>query len=145
LESKAEGSQAVEDLPPGFRGSLVASTTQELVMFVGSPASGKSSFAQKHLVSKGYGYVNGDTLGSGAKCIKACRAFLAEGKSVVVDNTNPMPKSRSDYLSLAASAKVPARCFVFDASRVFLDCGTATHNYSFPKYLSLYDYVFLYL
>lgn len=37
---------------------------QEVILFVGYPASGKSTFAHKHLVPKGYVYINQVTLGS---------------------------------------------------------------------------------
>jgi bifunctional polynucleotide phosphatase/kinase len=37
---------------------------QEVIVFVGYPASGKSTFAHKHLVPKGYVYINQVRLGS---------------------------------------------------------------------------------
>ena len=72
LVETPDTSQAV----PGFSGSGVTSEKQELVVFVGFPASGKSSFAQTHLVPKGYHWVNRDTLGTAAKCIKVTEKAL---------------------------------------------------------------------
>jgi bifunctional polynucleotide phosphatase/kinase len=94
-----------------------AKTTQELVIFTGSPACGKSTFAQKHFVSHGYAYVNQDTLGSLAKCVNACEAALAAGKSCVIDNTNSSPATRGRYVAKAQAAGVPVRSFVFDVDK----------------------------
>jgi bifunctional polynucleotide phosphatase/kinase len=78
----------------------------EVVVFVGSPAIGKSTFAQKYLVSNGYEYVNQasslhstflynhmclilvhqDTLKTKEKCVAACESALRAGKSVVIGN-----------------------------------------------------------
>eukprot|EP00455_Lapot_gusevi_P055144 TRINITY_DN8947_c0_g1_i6.p1 TRINITY_DN8947_c0_g1~~TRINITY_DN8947_c0_g1_i6.p1 ORF type:complete len:268 (+),score=99.96 TRINITY_DN8947_c0_g1_i6:30-806(+) len=86
---------------------------QELVLCVGSPASGKSSFAQKHFKNHGYEWINRDTLGTKEKCIAATRTALAAGKSVIVDNTNPDRESRANFLSIAKQLGVPARCIYF--------------------------------
>jgi bifunctional polynucleotide phosphatase/kinase len=64
----------------------LVSGTQEMVILVGYPASGKSTFAQFHLESEGYIRVNRDTLKSIEKCRKYARAALAQGQSVVVGN-----------------------------------------------------------
>lgn len=59
---------------------------QELVVLVGPPASGKSTFSKEHLPT--YCRINQDTLHSVEKCRKAVDEMLGQGKSVVVDNTN---------------------------------------------------------
>eukprot|EP01061_Rhynchopus_euleeides_P033931 TRINITY_DN574_c2_g1_i1.p1 TRINITY_DN574_c2_g1~~TRINITY_DN574_c2_g1_i1.p1 ORF type:complete len:594 (+),score=184.10 TRINITY_DN574_c2_g1_i1:188-1783(+) len=89
------------------------SESQEVVLFVGPPASGKTSFAEKHLLSKGYVHVNRDTLNTQSKCQKALREAVAAGKSAVVDNTNPCPSTRKEYIKIAAKADIPIRCFYF--------------------------------
>lgn len=68
--------------------SGLASDKQEMVILVGMPASGKSTFAKKYFVSRGYAHVNQDTLGTKAKCIKAAKQALDEGKSVIVSLSN---------------------------------------------------------
>jgi bifunctional polynucleotide phosphatase/kinase len=96
---------------------LISTKQPELLLLVGPPASGKSTFAQKYLVPKGYVHVNQDTLKTKEKCLAAVREALKQGKSVVVDNTNPDPKVRSEYLSAAKShGAIPVRAFVFAAS-----------------------------
>ncbi|KAI8638071.1 polynucleotide kinase 3 phosphatase-domain-containing protein [Parasitella parasitica] len=85
----------------------------EVVVCVGYPASGKSSFAKKYLVPKGYVYINQDTLKTRDRCIAACQAALSQKKSVVVDNTNPERATRALYIKLAQNAKASVRCFYF--------------------------------
>eukprot|EP01116_Phalansterium_solitarium_P020679 TRINITY_DN6162_c0_g1_i1.p2 TRINITY_DN6162_c0_g1~~TRINITY_DN6162_c0_g1_i1.p2 ORF type:complete len:430 (+),score=197.27 TRINITY_DN6162_c0_g1_i1:76-1365(+) len=87
--------------------------SQELVIFVGCPAAGKSTFARKHFVPHGYLHVNQDTLKTKEKCVKAASEALAAGQSVVVDNTNAAAETRGSYLALAKAKGIPARCFVF--------------------------------
>lgn len=52
----------------------------------GFPGSGKSTFAEQY---KGYVIVNRDTLKTWQKCVEVAKKALKEGKSVIVDNTNP--------------------------------------------------------
>jgi bifunctional polynucleotide phosphatase/kinase len=88
-------------------------TTPEMVITVGAPASGKSTFSEKHFVSRGYISVNRDTLSTIPKCIKAARDALESGNSVVIDNTNPSSDARGAFIELAKEMKVPVRAFVF--------------------------------
>ena len=46
---------------------------------------------------QGYVWVNRDTLKTAAKCLKVAREALADGKSVVIDNTNPSGVARQEY------------------------------------------------
>lgn len=100
-----------------FVGSSITKPTQEIVLSVGCPASGKSTFSKRHFEPAGYVIVNRDTLKTPAKCQKAAEAALREGKSVVIDNTNPDPSARAPYITMAKKAKVPVRCFVFTTPR----------------------------
>jgi len=86
---------------------------QEMVVLVGPPASGKSHIAQSSFPS--YVRVNRDTLGTASKCLKATREALQNGKSVVIDNTNPSQKARAGYVDIAQKSDVPIRCIVVDA------------------------------
>lgn len=99
-----------------FEGSSITKSEQEVICFVGLPASGKSTFAKKYLVPKGYIWINRDTLKTPAKCKKALKEALQEGKSAVIDNTNPTAK-RQEYIGVAKKCGVSVRCFYFDASR----------------------------
>ncbi|KAL1925046.1 uncharacterized protein VTP21DRAFT_4700 [Calcarisporiella thermophila] len=99
---------------------------QEMIIFVGYPASGKTYFAKKRLVSQGYVHINQDTLGTRQRCTVACKAALQEGKSVVIDNTNPTAEARRAYIQLAKQHNIPTRCFWFTASEAL-----AKHNNQF--------------
>ncbi|RHZ79520.1 hypothetical protein Glove_144g13 [Diversispora epigaea] len=88
----------------------------EIIIFVGYPASGKTTFANKWLIGNGYVYVNQDTLKTKAKCIKTCEEALKQSKPVVIDNTNPGVENRKTYIDLAKKYDVPIRCFWFQAS-----------------------------
>lgn len=79
----------------------VTSKKQEMIIMVGFPGSGKTTFCKEHLVSHGYVHINLDTLKTPAKCIKMCTESLAAGKSVVVDNTNPQKQARKKYTDIA--------------------------------------------
>ncbi|KAL1996975.1 hypothetical protein VTN49DRAFT_7840 [Thermomyces lanuginosus] len=88
---------------------------QELVIFCGSPGAGKSTFYWRYLQPQGYERINQDTLKSRANCIKAAKERLQEGSSVAVDNTNPSTEVRKEWIDLARSFKIPARCVHFTA------------------------------
>ncbi|XP_049322871.1 bifunctional polynucleotide phosphatase/kinase [Astyanax mexicanus] len=94
----------------------LTSTRQEVIVAVGFPGAGKSTFFHTHVIPKGYVYVNRDTLGSWQNCVSACERGLREGRSVVVDNTNPDVESRKRYVDVSRKAGVPCRCFNFTAS-----------------------------
>ena len=103
----------------------------ELVLFVGSPASGKTTFYQKHFDPAGYIHVNQDKLGTRPKCLKLAEEQLKNGISCVIgkqlylwvfvligqltllpmilDNTNRDKKTRELYVRLAKSIGVPIR------------------------------------
>lgn len=92
---------------------IITSSTQEIVVFVGYPGSGKTTFFREHLEPKGYCHVNRDTLGSSQKCVAKCTEFVTSEKLVVVDNTNPDRESRRRYIDVAKKFGVPVRCFQF--------------------------------
>ncbi|OAT06353.1 polynucleotide kinase [Blastomyces gilchristii SLH14081] len=82
----------------------------ELVIFCGSPGSGKSTFYWKYLEPLGYERVNQDTLKSRPKCLKVAKEYLQAGKSVAVDNTNAGTETRAFWTELAKEVNVPIRC-----------------------------------
>ncbi|KND03860.1 polynucleotide kinase 3'-phosphatase [Spizellomyces punctatus DAOM BR117] len=114
-----------------------ASTQPELILFVGSPASGKSSFARRHLLPHNYVHVNQDTLKSRDRCIKASEAALQQNKSVVIDNTNPDRSTRRLYMNVAQRVgtklgrEIPVRCFWFLA-----DEAVCMHNNVYREVMS---------
>ena len=87
---------------------------QDLVLFVGPPGAGKSTFFRRQLAGLGYERVNQDALGTRARCLRAAAEILERGVSVAVDNTNPDPAARREWVALARDRfKIPVRCLWF--------------------------------
>lgn len=95
--------------------TVTPSKTQELIIMVGSPASGKTTYVSTHFPQ--YERINQDTLKTYAKCIKACEIALALNKSVIIDNTNPTHVIREEYRAIAKRHNVPTRCIYLERSR----------------------------
>jgi len=91
-----------------------ASTTQEMIIFVGYPASGKSRFFKTHLKQKGYVQISKDLMK--AKSDAICQKTLEDGFSVAVDNTNPSKATRKVYIDMAKKKDIPVRCIYFENS-----------------------------
>ena len=85
-----------------------------MVVMVGRPASGKSTITKHYFIPNGYVQINRDTIGTKEKCHKVTTSALKDGKSVVVDNTNPTKAGRKEYIDLAVKNKVPCRCIYID-------------------------------
>ncbi|KAK2606504.1 hypothetical protein N8I77_005247 [Diaporthe amygdali] len=86
---------------------------KDIVLFCGPPGAGKSTFYWRYLKPLGYERVNQDILKSKDKCFKAAKEQLEKGESITVDNTNPDPEVRSQWIDLARQAGVPIRCVWF--------------------------------
>jgi len=95
----------------------IVSKEFELVLFVGWPASGKSTFARTYFAPAGYAIVNQDTLKTKDKCIKVAKESLSQKKSTVIDNTNPQASTRAEYIKLAKLYGASVRCFHFQTDR----------------------------
>ncbi|RPA97951.1 PNK3P-domain-containing protein [Choiromyces venosus 120613-1] len=100
-----------EPQAPGF----TKSSKQEIVLFVGPPGAGKSTFYRRNLEPLGFERINQDTLKTKDKCLKVAEALLEDGKNVTVDNTNADVATRAAWISLAKKHKIPVRCVHFIA------------------------------
>jgi bifunctional polynucleotide phosphatase/kinase len=97
----------------------------DLIILVGSPASGKSFFCETFIPA--FVHINQDTLKTVAKCKSAAKRALDENKKVVIDNTNPMASSRKLYLDLANGKKTA--CVWFQTEKEVCE-----HNNAFREY-----------
>ncbi|VDO12883.1 unnamed protein product [Rodentolepis nana] len=87
-----------------------------LVIMVGFPASGKSTFCGKYLQNAGFQIVSRDTIKDMKKCVEKCQALLKSGLSVVIDNTNVDTASRSSFLQVAKNLMIPVYACVLKTS-----------------------------
>lgn len=86
-------------------------------MLVGCPSSGKTSLRERYFTPHGYVTVNRDTLGTQDKCVSIALDSLRQGKSVVIDNTNPSKANRKLYIDTAKKHGVPVRCIYLNVNR----------------------------
>ena len=75
------------------------SALPSLIIFVGLPASGKSTYYFQHFAAT-HVHVSKDLLARGARQEPLIDKALAAGQSVVVDNTNPSPAVRAPLIAL---------------------------------------------
>lgn len=84
---------------------------QEVVIMVGHPGSGKSTISNSVFGSSDrYKVLHGDDLKTSSKIIKEGKKYLQAGLSIVVDATNPSIEKRKEYIDLAKSFGIKARC-----------------------------------
>ena len=137
----------------------------ELVVFVGYPGVGKTTFFKTHFAPKGYVHVvrppsslpffsssasrrpsltqprraqNQDTLKTRQACLDAVRKALTASppKSVVVDNTSPSASVRAEYLALARSLARP------NAGPDAVQVRTRCIHFTAPLELALHNSVY---
>lgn len=93
------------------------SNKQEIIVLVGYPGSGKSSFSEKQFSNDNkYTILHGDELKTTAKIIKFAKKELSNGKSIVIDATNPSKDKRKIYIDLALEYNIPIRCIYINTS-----------------------------
>lgn len=70
------------------------------IIFIGLQASGKTTYYRQHF-QEDYVHINLDTLHTRNKETKLMEDCLRQGKSFVVDNTNPTAVDRKKYIEAA--------------------------------------------
>ncbi|XP_061383806.1 uncharacterized protein F21D5.5 [Danaus plexippus] len=106
------------------------SDEKELLVLVGYPGSGKSFIAKLIEQKSGSRYVTvcRDVLGTWQKCASEASKLLKQGKSVIVDSTNPDTESRSRWTSIAKNLNVQCRC-----ARMMTTKAHSLHNNKFRE------------
>lgn len=88
-------------------------SSPELVVFIGSPASGKSTYYRKHYAST-HVHINLDTFKSRSVERKAFLQAIEDKRSIVVDNTNPKAETRAKFIQPALEAGYAVTAIHFD-------------------------------
>lgn len=98
---------------------------QEIILMVGYPASGKSTFANTYLNEKGYNILSQDYIESVIntkkstpikKFMKDVKEHLKVGNSVVIDRTNMSANDRKQFIELGDEFDIPIRAIYIDVS-----------------------------
>ncbi|MBI4862983.1 MAG: ATP-binding protein [Candidatus Riflebacteria bacterium] len=93
--------------------------TAELVIFVGLQASGKTTFFEQRF-RQTHVLVSKDLLRNNSRPGRRQRELvttaLAEGKSIVVDNTNATPEDRRELVGIGRAAGARVVAYVFTAA-----------------------------
>jgi len=87
---------------------FIPSKTQELVLMMGFPGSGKTTYV-KNCIPDTYTKLHGDILKTNAKKKKALKIALESKKSVVLDATHPNKEKRKTFIEIAKDYNVPVR------------------------------------
>jgi bifunctional polynucleotide phosphatase/kinase len=85
-----------------------APPTQEIILLVGNPGSGKSTTARR-FAAAGYVHLEQDVIGTKAAVLKAARSAVAAKSSVVIDATHGSQVNRDPYIDLAKKHNIPCR------------------------------------
>ena len=89
------------------------------MILVGLPAAGKTTFYQQNFAAS-HRHVSKDlwpnAAGRDARQRRALTAALAEGASVVVDNTNPSVAERAALVAIARAGGARVVCYFFDVT-----------------------------
>jgi len=91
--------------------TIEKSNKQEMILLVGRPASGKSTFAKQYY--NDYIYINQDTEKTKAKCINKAKDAINKKQNVIIDNTNGTIETRKEYINLVDN-DVVIKIYIFD-------------------------------
>jgi len=89
--------------PEEFFPSVLPPITNDrkLVILMGMPGSGKSTFYQTHLKPLGYTYISQDELKTKDRVLTALKKAVLTGKPIAIDATNPTRAGRAEYINVA--------------------------------------------
>lgn len=82
----------------------------DMIIMIGYPASGKTTFCRNVLQS--YEHINQDTLKTKQKCINVATKCISQKKNIVIDSLNSSVDKRQEYIRLAKDYNV--RCIIME-------------------------------
>lgn len=93
---------------------------QEMIILIGSPGSGKSTFAESIVEKyKQYKRISRDDLKTEKKVLQVAETSIKEKKSVIIDCTNPSKDKRVIYINLAKKLKIKVRAFTLELPKEY--------------------------
>lgn len=75
--------------------------THHMIIFVGMPGVGKTTFYNQNLKSLGYEWINQDNLKTHKNCLTKLDMATVCGVNVCIDATNPKRETRDEYRDIA--------------------------------------------
>ena len=85
-------------------------TTQEVILMMGYPGSGKSTLTTLFEEDENYEVIHGDDYKSNkSKMKKKMKEIISSGKSPVIDATNPSKKARAIFIDIAKDNDLDVR------------------------------------
>lgn len=97
--------------------SLFFPKNKEMIIMVGYPASGKSSYSKNLKKLFNYEIINQDELKTLQKCIKQTELFITQNKSIIIDRTNLDIKSRKVWIDIAKKYNYYSRIIFMSTSK----------------------------
>jgi bifunctional polynucleotide phosphatase/kinase len=89
--------------------------TNDIILFVGYPSSGKTTFVKRYLIPNKYIHINQDKLKTIQKCLSLFEYNINNNNNcIVIDNTNPSIEIRYKYIKIAKLYNRKIRCFYFN-------------------------------
>lgn len=95
--------------------SLQAIKQQQIILLVGSPASGKSRLSKIYF--NNYQSASQDVDGTLAKTIKNADNYLKNGKSIIIDNCNKNIATRAKWIELSKKYNLDIHCIHVNLSK----------------------------
>jgi len=109
-DTSLNSTETVSANTPPILPSIKPPESPDIVLFVGSPAAGKSTFFREYLSPMGYERINQDTLKTRDRCVSEATTLLEKNVLIAIGNPSPSPPwskistlPRLSYLSALVS------------------------------------------
>ena len=96
--------------------NFLAEKNKELIIMIGFPGAGKSTFINKYIEPFEYIIINQDKLKTKNKCISETEKYMKINKNIVIDALNYTKEMRKIYINIAKKYNYNVRCIVLNTS-----------------------------